>query len=255
MHKFWSLVKKEWHMYKAWPIIFLIAGGVFIGVLPMFENRFPTSMTEEELRLQFMIVAMLFIGAAIPSQFLLSIRRDIKVKELWLHNASAMTTLIGAKLTYTVLWIVSMSIFYTLPFHFMGMDIIGKTGQIISLQLFAAFMVFVFSLLLPLMALPFYAFYLLLKRYISYGSLLVTGAVFGAFLFLVEKVSTSELYGILLYHGEVSLGVFEKNMPEFTNGTFLIIGSMYIVEELAMWLLMAVCFIAGSKWIERVITR
>ena len=256
MRKFWSLVKKEWHMYKAWPIIHLIVGVVFIGLLPMFEHRFTNSMTGEELRLLFMGLSLLFIGFATPLQFLLSIKKDIKVKVLWLHNSGAITMLIGAKLVYTLIWIVMLSILYTFTFHFVEGIVRGTVVEIICLQLFVVSIVFILGILTPLIALPFYTVYLQLKRYISYGSVIITGAAFVAFLFAVEKCSSSILYGKLLRHGEISLQPLEVMLPTFSSGGMhLTLGSLYIVEELVIWALLAACFIAASKWIERVVTR
>ena len=256
MRKFWSLVKKEWHMHKAWPIIYLIVGIVFIGLLPMFEHRFTNSVTREELRLSFMGLSLLFIGAATPLQFLLSIRKDIKVKVLWLHNSGAITMLIGAKLVYTLIWVVMMSIIYTFTFHFAEGIVRGTVVEIICLQLFVVSIVFVLGILTSLIALPFYAVYLQLKRYISYGSVIIAGALFGAFLFVGDKFSSSLLIERLLKHGEISLQPLEVMLPTFSSDDMhLTLGSLYIVEELVMWALLAACFIAASKWIERVVTR
>jgi hypothetical protein len=255
MRKFWSLLKREWHLYKIWPFISLLVGVGFIGILPIFEYRFNTSFTEEELRFQIMIIVFFFLGAVMPFQFLFSIRRDIRTKELWLHNSSSILVLIGVKLVYTLLWVTMMSFLYTIPFYFLEEIIRGAMIRIFLLQLLIMSILFVLCILTAGIVLPFYALYLQLKRYISYGSLLVTGVLFGAFLYGVNKVSTSLLYEKLLYHGEVPLNAIGKNMPDFANGAFLVVGNMYIVEELVMWLLLITCFIAASKWIERVITR
>ena len=256
MRRFISLVKKEWHMHKAWPILYLTVGIIFIGLLPMFEHRFNNSMTEEEVRGGFMIFGLLLTGFAIPVQFLLSIRRDIKSKELWLHNSGAITMLIGAKVAYTMAWVMTVSLFYTCTFHFSNQLVEGTGGEIIFLQLIVASIVFVFCILMPVVALPFYALHLQLKRYTSYGSVIITGATFGVFLFVVEKISSSSLYARLMQQGEVSLEPVGTMLPSFNSNSFrLDIGSLYIVEELVMWALLAACFIAASKWIERVVTR
>lgn len=255
MRKFLSLLKREWHLYKIWPFISLLVGVVFIGILPIFEYRFNNSFSEEDLRFQIMIILFFFLGAVMPFQFIFSIRRDLRTKELWLHNSSSILVLIGVKLVYTLIWVMMMSFLYTIPFYFLEEIVTGTMLRIFWLQLLIMSVLFVFSILTGGIALLFYALYLQLKRYISYGSLLVTGVLFGAFLFGVDKVTTSELYKQVLYHGEIPLGVIDRNMPEFTNGTFLLLGNMYIVEELAVWLLVAICFIAASKWIERVVTR
>lgn len=255
MRKFLSLLKREWHLYKIWPFIALLVGVVFIGILPIFEYRFNNSFSEEDLRFQVMIIGVFFLGAVMPFQFIFSIRRDIRTKELWLHNSSSILVLIGVKLVYTLIWVMLMSFLYTIPFYFLEEIVTGTVISIFWMQLLIISILFVLCILTCGIALLFYALYLQLKRYISYGSLLVTGVLFGSFLFGVDKVTTSDLYKQVLYHGEISLSVIERNMPEFKNGTFLLLGDMYIFEELVVWLLMVLCFIAASKWIERVVTR
>ncbi|WP_413363577.1 hypothetical protein [Lysinibacillus sp. 3P01SB] len=257
MRKFWSLVKKEWHMYKAWPIIFFIVGAVSIGLLPMFEGRFiHVNIAKEEFRIGLLFLGLLLIGSVMPWQFLFSIRRGSKEKELWLHNSSPITVLIGAKLFYTVAWTTLISAFYTFFFHWTTGIIDGSTGEIIWLQGLVVSIIFLLGILTSVVALLFYAVYIQLKRYIRYGSVIITGMLFGLFLFAIDKIATSSLYDKLLIHGEIPLTFLEKNMPVFTSEDVLVnFYSLYIVEELAMWLVMAICFIAASKWIERVITR
>ncbi|MGM9949424.1 MAG: hypothetical protein ACI33P_04830 [Lysinibacillus sp.] len=257
MRKFWSLVKKEWHMYKAWPIIFLIVGTVSIGLLPMFEGRFiNVNIQKEELRIGLLFLGLLLIGGVIPWQFLFSIRRGVKQKALWLHNSSPITVLIGAKLFYTVVWTTLASAFYTSFYHWTTGIIEGSTGEILWLQGLVVSIILLLGILTSVVALLFYAVYIQLKRYIRYGSVIVTGMLFGLFLFAIEKITDSPLYDKLLLHGEIPLTFLEKNMPVVTSEALLVnFYSLYIVEELAMWSLLVICFIAASKWIERVVTR
>lgn len=228
-----------------------------MGLLPMFEGRFiHINIAKEEFRIGLLFLGLLLIGSVMPWQFLFSIRRGSKEKELWLHNSSPITALIGAKLFYTVAWTTLISAFYTFFFHWTTGIIDGSTGEIIWLQGLVVSIIFLLGILTSVVALLFYAVYIQLKRYIRYGSVIITGMLFGLFLFAIDKIATSSLYDKLLIHGEIPLTFLEKNMPVFTSEDVLVnFYSLYIVEELAMWLVMAICFIAASKWIERVITR
>ena len=57
-------------------------------------------------------------------------------------------------------------------------------------------------------------------------------------------------------HGEVSLQNIEHYLPKAKEMTMeWMLGSIYVVEEIAITLLLLLLFLAASKWLERVVLR
>ncbi len=112
MRKFVSLVKKEWHEYKLWAFLMLFAGVFFIGILPTFADRLPNSrLAQDDVRLAVLFTAVGGLCFTASIQFIVSLRKDIRIKEIWLHNSSNILTLIGAKVCFAICWGTVMSLF------------------------------------------------------------------------------------------------------------------------------------------------
>ncbi|WP_431027931.1 hypothetical protein [Lysinibacillus sp. LZ02] len=256
MKKFVSLVKKEWHDYKLWLILLIFAGAFFIGVLPTFADRLPNlvlSPSDVRLTAIFMGGTVLYFVATI--QFILSIRRDIKMKEIWLHSTRRITTLIGAKFCFSVIWVTALSFIYGLASYFVGDALQGEIQQLIFFHMMYVLLAFLFVILFTVTALVFYAIYLQLKRYIGLASIVVTGISFFLYIYIFVKWTESVNYGEIMYVGEVSLAPLEKFFPSMYRGETFVVGHVYVMEELFSIVLLVGCFIVASKWIERVITR
>jgi len=256
MRKFVSLVKKEWHEYKLWAFLMLFAGVFFIGILPTFANRLPNSqLAPDEVRLAVLFIGLGGLGFIANIQFIVSLRKDIKIKEIWLHNSRGILTLIGAKACFAICWGTGMSFIYGVASYFLGDALYGELYQLIFFHLMIVFLSFYTIILLTVNVLVFYTIYLQLKRYIGMVSIVVTVVLFFLSIYVFEKVSSSVLYEQLIYIGEISLMPLEKFFPVVFNDSTQIVGHLYIFEELFITMFLVACFIAASKWIERVITR
>lgn len=256
MRKFASLVKKEWHEYKLWAFLMLFVGVFFIGILPTFADRLPNwRLAQDDVRLAILFVAVggLYFTASI--QFIISLRKDIRIKEIWLHNSSHILTLIGAKICFSVCWGTTISFSYGIASYFLGDALYGELYQLIFFHLIIVVLSFYTIILFTVTALVFYTIYLQLKRYIGIASIVVTGVLFFFSIYVIDKLTTSILYEKLLYVGEVSLAPLEKFFPVAFNDPALIVVDLYIFEEIFITAFLVACFIAASKWIERVITR
>jgi len=256
MKKFVSLVKKEWHGYKLWAFLMLFAGVFFIGILPTFADRLPYSLlSTDELRLGFLFLGVVGLGFTATIQFIVSLRRDIKSKEIWLHNSSNILTLIGAKICFSICWGTVISFSYGIASYFLGDALYGELYQLIFFHLMIVVLSFYTIALFTVTALVFYTIYLQLKRYIGMASVVVTGLLFFLSIIGFEKVTSSVIYEKFLYLVEIPLAPLEKFFPVIFREGALLLDPFYIFEEIFITMFLVACFIAASKWIERVITR
>lgn len=256
MRKFVSLVKKEWHDYKIWAFLMVFVGIFFIGIIPPFANRVPgMNLSTDELRLVFLFLVVGGLGFTATIQFIVSLRRDIKNKEIWLHNSSNILTLIGAKFCFSICWATGMSGIYGIVSYFLGDALYGKLYQLIFFHLMTVLLFFLIIILYIVTTLVLYVIHLQLKRYIGMASIVVTGVLFFLSIRVMEKTTSSVIYEKLLYVGEISLAVLEKFFPVILREDALQVGHLYILEQIFIMMLLVACFIAASKWIERVITR
>ena len=256
MGKFISLVKKEWHEYRLWALLMLFVGVFFIGILPMFADRLPNwRLAQDDVRLAILFVAVGGLCFTASIQFIISLRKDIRVKEIWLHNSKSILTLIGSKFCFTICWGTVISIVYGVASYFLGDALYGEVYQLIFFHLMVVVLSFYTIILFTVTALVFYMIYLQLKRYIGIASIVVTGILFFFSIYVMDKLTTSILYEKLLYVGAISLDPLEKFFPVAFNDHVLIVGHLYIFEEIFITIFLVACFIAASKWIERVITR
>ncbi|MGM9944581.1 MAG: hypothetical protein ACI33M_06540 [Lysinibacillus sp.] len=256
MRRFVSLVKKEWHEYKLWAFLMLFAGVFFIGILPTFAYRLPNwRLAPDDVRLAILFMAFGGLCFIANIQFVVSLRKDIKIKEIWLHNSSNILTLIGAKVCFSVCWGTVISIIYGVASYFLGDALYGELYQLIFFHLMIVMLSFYTIILLTITALVFYTIYLQLKRYIGMASIVVTGLLFFLSIYGFEKVASSVIYKKLLYVGDVSLALLGKFFPIMFNDPAPLVGHLYIFEEIFLAMLLVACFIVASKWIERVITR
>ena len=256
MRKFVSLVKKEWHEYKLWAFFMLFAGVFFIGLLPTFADRLLNSrLAPDDARLAVLFMGLGGLSFTANIQFIVGLHKDIKIKEIWLHNSSHILTLIGAKVCFTICWGTVMGFIYGIASYFLADALSGELYQLIFFHLICVMLSFLTIILFAVTTLVFYAIYLQLKRYIGMASIVVTGLLFFLSIYVMEKVTSSVLYEKLLYVGEVSLVPLKRFFPVVFNDPPLIVGHLYIFEEIITTMFLVACFIAASKWIERVITR
>ncbi len=179
MRKFVSLVKKEWHEYKLWAFLMLFAGVFFIGILPTFADRLPNwRLAQDDVRLAVLFMGMGGLCFIANIQFIVSLRKDIKIKEIWLHNSRNILTLIGAKSCFSICWGTVISIIYGVASYFLGDALYGELYQLIFFHLMIVVLSFYTIILFTVTALVFYTIYLQLKRYIGMASIVVTGLLF-----------------------------------------------------------------------------
>ncbi|RKJ59896.1 hypothetical protein D7X33_28740, partial [Butyricicoccus sp. 1XD8-22] len=103
MRKFVGLIGQEHRHYGLFNYVMagLVGLVVFLGpvvIAQVFPNE--NYYDVNNIRFGMTIIAAVFIGILSIAMFTSSLNRDIKTKELWLHNNQTIYALIGAKIVY-----------------------------------------------------------------------------------------------------------------------------------------------------------
>lgn len=257
MKKIVSLIKKEWHTNKLWWIFIVLFGFVFIWLLPPLIGHFSKStLNSQEMRNLNLFITFISLLLIPIIQLHVSLHRDIKQKDIWLHNPSSIFTLIGAKWLFVLLALIITSFLLFSGFFFLGNYIIGKWWQIVLLISVLTFLETVFYVAFSMLSLLFYALYLQVKRYIGRFSLFVVFAITILFVWLLGKLPENFLE---FPYGKIPTDWIFTNLPTFTSSsieiTYDIHFNLYFTNFIVDILLFIICFTGSSKWIEKVITR
>ncbi|WP_332651478.1 hypothetical protein [Lysinibacillus sp. 54212] len=257
MKRFLGLLQKEWHLYRVWIFISIVLGlAVIIGLPPLEDHYFKTALTIEGLRFGLMIVILLVGSMNAIAQFFVSLRADIKVKEIWLHSSSSIYFLVGVKLLFTISWVVIFSfVFAGIGIYNVPSILIGTASELLLLQCFITLITTLVFLSMNVTCILFYAFYLFLKRYIGRVAIVIVTIAFFLSFWLCFKFIETPIYASLFYHGEISLDALFRYFPNLTNKEIsLEWNRYYIVEDIFMWAQIIVMYVVGTKWLEKVIT-
>lgn len=245
-----SLIKKEWHTYKFWWAILILLGFIFIGILPPFlENVQNTTSTK--IRLYTIFISFFFLFFMPIIQLLSSIQRDIKQRDIWLHNPNSIFTLIGAKWLFTLFALILTSFTFFSGFYLLGNSINGSWWQIALLIALLTWVEIAFYITFSSFSLIFFSIYLQVKRYIGHFSIIIIFALSILFIWLLNKIPEN-----FLSYGKLSTNWIQNNLPHIESSTFIDVGTeIYLVDILFSALLFVTCYIIACKWIEKVITR
>ena len=257
MKKIVGLIKKEWATHKIFIMAAYVLGIAILYVLPLtLEKMGDLELTQNSN--MGLVIATLIVGAlAITTQLLVSIRDDVRKKELWLHSTSSIYQLVGVKVVFIVLnFFVFGFIFTALGMYPLHEIFVGPFLEVLLLQVviisIATLMVFIMCIQIIL----FSALYYTLKRYIWRFASIVTIVLFFFTTGAVTKFTSSSIYKTVMYNGEIDLTPLMQYLPDLSNTSFTMsLGSVYLVEELCMWLILFFIFAIGSRWLEKGILR
>lgn len=254
MKKFVGLMKRE-HMLNSTHLYFVLALIILaISLVPIGIERYnPTHETEQN---RFIIVIACAFAAGTNAVFMTiaSINRDIKIKELWLHNTQSIYKLIGVKAIYQLIGLLLIGLVNFLGLFFVGDLVEGTFSQFIVLAgmyLYILTAAFVFLVI-------FVIFYNSLLKQLSawFGKL---GKVIGFVgLFIFVSFSGNETVDIsFLKIGYVSFASIENHLPTFNDADIKLnmAFDFYIVQELIWVSIFTLLYVVACKWLERVITR
>lgn len=253
MKQFIGLLKME-HRHLAVTYMVLAALSliaIFIG--PHAIVYYFPHLIVEHVRFTSMVPLALMTFMASLILFRSSLKRDIKVKDIWLHSASTIYTLVGAKIVYQMAALIVMEACVFSGFFFIGDLVEGTILEFIAFALFSTVFTIVFYTFLIVFFYFFMVLYIQSKRFVGKISIIImVAALFVYFRFLEWLPEETPLQ-----IGKVDFSWLENYMPNFGNDVdvTVIFPSFYIVEELFMWAVLIAIFMGTSKWLEKVLTR
>ncbi len=258
MKSFAGLLKKEWVLYRSWFLVGIFGGIMLSWIVPYVLHQFVDIFAQEhQLAFVFTLLVLFAGGFYSVLQFLASMRLDIKAKESWLHSTSSITKLIGAKMVCSLIgYTLFNTLFTSIAIYTIKDELIANAGQILLILVLIVTMLVIFQLMLFILLLFFFALYLQLKHLIGRFSIVLTMVAFFLAIDTWIRITESQLYQTIFLRGEVSLSKVEQYLPKAKEMTMeWMLGSIYVVEEVAMTLFMLLLFWAASKWLEKVVLR
>ena len=250
--------KKEWVLFQAWLYV-----GVFLGILisivaPYLIERYGDGFTEEnQLPFAFTFLVLALGGFYSILQFLASLRLDLRSKEIWLHSTSSIRQLIGVKIVFSLTGYTIFNILFTgIAIYTLRAAYIASLGQVLLLLVIVVAIIAVFQLTLFVILLLFLAFYLQMKYFIGRFAIVLLMGAFFASIYLWFRFTESLIYVKILQHIGISLSWLERYLPKFIVPSMDIkLGTLYVVEELALSIFLILLFIIATKWLEKVVLR
>jgi len=256
LKNFAGLLKKEWLLYRAW-----LFSGIFIGIMlsiivPYLIRRFSGEFTMENQLPFFFSILVLMLGVFFSVlQYLISIRNDLRIKEIWLHSTSSIAQLVGVKIVFSLIgYAIFNFIFVSIAIYNIKEEIIGNFAQILLLIMLVVTIIVIFQLMMFVIVLLFFAFNLQMKHLFGNFSVVITMFTFFFSLNLWFNFTESKLYDNIFHRIGIPLTGLEPFFPK-SQTMNLSWGTMYIVDEVATFILVAVLFIIATKWFEKVVLR
>lgn len=182
-----------------------------------------------------------------------SLKRDIKVKDIWLHSASTMYMLVGVKMVYQLIGLIIVEACVFSGFFFIGDLVEGTILEFIVFALFSTVLTIFFYVFLIVFVYFFIVLYLQGARFVGKFSIVIMLGAMIVYFKILEWLPTETPLQV----GKVDFSWLENYMPNFGNDVdvTVVFSSLYIVEELFMWAVLIAIFMGTSKWLERVLTR
>lgn len=257
MKKIVGLAKKEWATHKLFIVAAYVMGFAIFYVLPLAIEAMGDLELPQDFNMGLMIATLIIGALAIATQFLVSIRDDVRKKELWLHSTSSIYQLVGVKVVFIVLnFVVFAFIFTALGMYPLDEIFVGPFLEVLLLQVVFICIATLIVFIMCIQIILFSALYYTLKHYIWHFAIIVTIALFFVTTGAVTKLTSSSVYKTLMHNGEIDLTPLMQYLPDMSNTSFTMsLGSFYLVEELFMWLILFLIFTIGSRWLEKVILR
>nr|WP_106780754.1 hypothetical protein [Lysinibacillus timonensis] len=256
MRKFAGLIVQEHRHYGLFNYVMagLVGIIVFLGpvlIVQLFPN--PINYDTNYVRVIMAIIAAFLITILSIAMFSSSLNRDIKTKELWLHNSQSIYTLIGAKIVYHILSLITLNFIAFLGFFFVGDLIEGTFMQYLIFGIACLIHVVLIYIFFTVVVLFLTGLNTQLARYIgkiSYAVMLIT------VIFLMELLNRLPEV-TLLQVGRVQMSILNQYLPSFADRgiNFSLFFDFYLVEEIVASAIFVFIYMVSCKWIERVITR
>lgn len=251
MKAFIGLLKKERMNSFNGSIVILAIALIFIWLLPAMFKNYQPNFNEGESRVAAVLIAILIVSIFSLVSFFGSIKRDLKVKELWLHNSQPMWKLVFAKYLYYFLQLIILAAITTIGFFFCKGSIDGTFIQMLNLNFVVLFIVFVFYIFIAGFAFLFFVFHFQLKRY--FGKLSILGTFIVIYLFCKVMDNFPD---VTIPYGEIPIDWITSNLPSSTMLNIRVsVGPVYLIEDIVYYLFFALLFLGCCKWLERIVAQ
>lgn len=253
-----GLLLKELALYKSWLLGSAVMSLGVVFILPILLEKYLASVPSvQEIRMGLMFIMLGFSIVNLLVQFNNSLNTDNGKKDTWLHNPNSMHTLIGAKILFSLgIYFIGNIFITTAGIYFLSDMIIGSFAQMLYLQILLLVVLLIAGIILTIIWLLFWTLYVEGKYWTGKFSVILSLVVFLLVVIFLPKVLSFLSIDKLLMQGEVSLKFLGTYLPESATSDFTLdIGSIYIVEEIFMWIIFILLFWFICKWLEKVVTR
>ena len=253
-----GLLLKEWALYRSWLLGSAVMSLGVVFILPILLEKYLASVPSvQEIRMGLMFIMLGFSIVNLLVQFNNSLNTDNGKKDTWLHNPNSMNMLIGAKILFSLgIYFIGNIFITTAGIYFLSDMIIGSFAQMLYLQILLLVVLLIAGIILTIIWLLFWTLYVEGKYWIGKFSVILSLVVFLLVVIFLPKVLSFLSIDKLLMQGEVSLKFLGTYLPESATSDFTLdIGSIYIVEEIFMWIIFILLFWLTCKWLEKVVTR
>ena len=250
MKAFIGLLQKERIRYMSVGVIGLVFALLAVWLGPIIIHRYNNAYDVGNSRFYIVIAVVALTGIFSLFYFISSIKKDVKQKELWLHNRQSIFILIFAKFLYQGIQMIVICAVAFLGFFFVGDEIIGTFSQKIFFYGVCVYFVVCAYMVFGLIAFIIFTIDLQLKQFIKKGSVILSFIVIIFFLNLLDSLPDP-----FLPYWKISNEWLKQLHPKFEDGTSLMFFDIYLADELFTIGIGILLYMVTCKWFERVMLR
>ena len=174
MKAFIGLLQKERIRYLSVGIIGLLFALLAVWLGPILLHRYNSIYNIYNSRFFIIVAVVALTGLFSLFYFIGSVKRDVKQKELWLHNRQSIYTLIFAKFLYQGIQMIVICAVTFLGFFFVGDEIVGTFSQKIFFYGVCVYYVVCAYVVFGLIFFIIFTIDLQLKQFIKKGSVILS---------------------------------------------------------------------------------
>lgn len=254
MKKFVGLFELEHRHYATF--YYVIAGLVLMTVFlgPLALHYFYPHITVEIFRLGGVLFVASILFALVIGKLIASFNREVKVKEIWLHNSSSIYTLVGSKILFHAVALTVLEAVAFVGLFFVGDLIEGTVLEYSVLALMSFVLAIMIYALAVIFIFVFYVLNLQMARYVRKWSNVVMFIAILLFFKVFDWLPTITILKV----GEIDMSKLNSYLPISPGNRdpmVKLFTNFYMLEEIVFSLILIVIYLATCKWFERVITR
>lgn len=249
LKKMKGLFKFEYEHYGMFNIIILGIALLAVSLAPIMFEQYDDKYVSTNVRLVMVPLTVGFIFLTSLLLLIASLNKDIKIKELWLHNSQSIYRLIGVKVIYHGLVMIIINIIPYIGYYFTDV-ITGTISEYFVLYLYYLFILVVLYISGTLLALFLLAVYKQISKFLGKLSVAVTFVIFILLMDAIEEIPTN-----YLEVGKISLLKLQEFAVGFPGLEVTVISEIYILQLLFDFIVSIISYMLICKWIERLAMR